>query len=143
MRDVNSISLAAAVQSANAIAKTYPIVPDDRDMLSEAVSAACEENDWVLMSGGSSIGVKDMTLEVLMSFPQAQLLFHGVAAKPGKPTMAVKIGSKLVVGLPGHPVSALTMFGVVCKPFLDAKSPQQLTARAGANIASQAGRMIT
>jgi len=140
VRDVNSISLAAAVQAANAIAKTYPIVPDDRDMLSEAVSAACEENDWVLMSGGSSIGVKDMTLEVLMSFPQAQLLFHGVAAKPGKPTMAVKIGSKLVVGLPGHPVSALTMFGVVCKPFLDAKSPQQLTARAGANIASQAGR---
>jgi molybdopterin molybdotransferase len=140
VRDVNSISLAAAVQSANAIAKTYPIVPDDRDMLSKAVSAACEENDWVLMSGGSSVGVQDMTLEVLMSFPQAQLLFHGVAAKPGKPTMAVKIGSKLVVGLPGHPVSALTMFGVVCKPFLDAKSPQQLTARAGANIASQAGR---
>lgn len=140
VRDVNSISLAAAVQAANAIAKTYPIVPDDRDMLSEAVSVACEENDWVLMSGGSSVGVKDMTLEVLMSLPQAQLLFHGIAAKPGKPTMAVNIGSKLVVGLPGHPVSALTMFGVVCKPFLDAKLPEQFTAKAGANIASQAGR---
>ena len=140
VRDVNSISLAAAVQSANAIAKTYPIVIDDRDMLGEAVAVACEENDWVLMSGGSSVGVKDMTREVLMSFPQAKLLFHGVAAKPGKPTMAVTIGTKLVVGLPGHPVSALIMFGLVCQPFLTTKSPQQLTAQAGANIASQAGR---
>lgn len=140
VRDVNSISLAAAVQSAAAVAKTYPIVPDDYDKLRQAVSSACEENDWILMSGGSSVGVKDMTLEVLMSFPKAQLLFHGIAAKPGKPTLAVKIDNKLVVGLPGHPVSALTMFGVVCKPFLDSKSPRQLTAIAGANIASQPGR---
>lgn len=140
VRDVNSISLAAAVQSAGALAKTYPIVPDDKKMLREAVATACNENDWVLMSGGSSIGIKDMTLEVLMSFSQAQLLFHGIAAKPGKPTLAVKIGSKLVVGLPGHPVSALIMLGVVCKPFLDSKPSRQLTAIAGANIASQAGR---
>lgn len=140
VRDVNSIALAAAVQGTAAAAKIYPIVPDDRDQLRQTVAAACEENDWVLMSGGSSIGVKDMTLEVLMTFPQAQLLFHGIAAKPGKPTMAVKIDDKLVIGLPGHPVSALTMFGVVCKPFLDSKPPTQLMAAAGANIASQAGR---
>jgi len=81
-----------------------------------------------------------MTLEVLMSFPHAQLLFHGVAVKPGKPTLAVRIGDKLVVGLPGHPVSALTMFGVICRPFLDSKPPSQVIAVAGANIASQAGR---
>ena len=140
VRDVNSISLAAAVQSSNAIAKTYPIIPDNQDMLYEAVATACSENDWVLISGGSSIGTKDMTLKVLMSFPQAQLLFHGIAVKPGKPTLAVKNGTKLVVGLPGHPVSALTMFGVVCKPFLDAKPASQLTAIAGVNIASQAGQ---
>ncbi|HQA50460.1 MAG: gephyrin-like molybdotransferase Glp [Syntrophomonadaceae bacterium] len=140
VRDVNSVSLAAAVQSAGALAQTYSIVPDDKNMLQEAVAAACEENDWVLMSGGSSIGIKDMTMEVLLSFPQTQLLFHGIAAKPGKPTLAVKIGTKLVVGLPGHPVSALTMFGVVCKPFLDAKPSRQITAIAGTNIASQAGR---
>lgn len=140
VRDVNSISLAAAVQSAAAVAKTYSIVPDDYDKLRQAVAAACEENDWVLMSGGSSVGVKDMTLEVLMSFPHAQLLFHGVAVKPGKPTLAVRIGDKLVVGLPGHPVSALTMFGVICRPFLDSKPPSQVIAVAGANIASQAGR---
>jgi len=140
VRDVNSIALAAAVQSASAVVKTYPIIPDDYDRLRQAVLSALEENDWILMSGGSSVGVKDMTLDVLMSFPQAQLLFHGIAVKPGKPTLAVKIGSKLVVGLPGHPVSALTMFGVVCKPFLDPKPPSQVIAAAGANIASQAGR---
>lgn len=140
IRDVNSLSLAAAVKAAGGVPASYPIVPDDKSLLKETVSTALQDNDWILMSGGSSIGIMDNTLDVLMDLPDARLLFHGIAVKPGKPTMAVAIGSKLVVGLPGHPVSALTMFNVVCQPYLSLNPARHIRMVAGANIASQAGR---
>lgn len=140
VRDVNSLALAAAVQAAGGIPKNYAVVPDQAARLKEAVAAVLSENDWVILSGGSSVGVMDYTREALMSLPEARLLFYGLAVKPGKPTMAVRVGSKLIVGLPGHPVSALTMFQVLCQPFINMIPARQCQAIAGDNIASQAGR---
>jgi len=140
VRDVNSLALAAAVWQCGALARNYPIVPDDFNALQEAVNLALQENDIILLSGGSSVGVKDMTLEVLLNYPEAQLLFHGLAVKPGKPTLAVRLGEKLAVGLPGHPVSALMMFHIMCAPWL---ASERLISRTGAlefNLASQPGR---
>lgn len=93
-----------------------------------------------MISGGSSVGIMDVSLDVLLSFPDASLIFHGIALKPGKPTLAVKIGKKLVIGLPGHPVSALMVFYIVCSPAL--RQNPLLTAEASIrlNLASQAGR---
>lgn len=140
VRDVNSWSLAAAVHSAGGIAKIYSIVSDDVDRLKEAVADGLRENDWLLISGGSSVGIMDVTLDVLMSFPDASLLFHGLAVKPGKPTMTVTIGSQMVIGLPGHPVSALTIFNILAGPLLRGGLTPQLSAILEVNVASQPGR---
>lgn len=140
VRDVNSYAIAAAARSCGAHPVLYPIVQDSMDALKDIVARALAENDVLMMSGGSSVGIMDMTLDVLKSFPDSELLFHGIAVKPGKPTMAVKIGKKLVVGLPGHPVSALMMFNVICAPVIRFNEPIMVNARLTENLASQAGR---
>jgi len=140
VRDINSYSLAAAVQSCGNAPITYPIIKDELDTLKSAVETAIQENDVVIVSGGSSVGVMDVTLDTLLSFNDSEMLFHGIAVKPGKPTMAVRIGSKLVIGLPGHPVSALMMFNIVCRPAMGVNTRLEVDARLPVNIASQAGR---
>jgi len=140
VRDVNSYSLAAAVQSLGSIPQVYPIVKDEFNALKQSVDSALGENDLVLLSGGSSVGIMDVTLDVLLSFSNAELLFHGLAVKPGKPTMAVRVGDKLVIGLPGHPVSALMMFYIICAPVLRFAPLLWVDVRVSVNIASQAGR---
>lgn len=140
IRDVNTYTLANAVQASGANPKTYPIVKDDFNALKATVESVLQENDIVIMSGGSSVGIADATLKVLMDFPQAELLFHGLAVKPGKPTMGVKIGDKLVIGLPGHPVSALMMFYIIVRPVLTKNNILTTKAVLDINLASQAGR---
>ncbi|MDD3269960.1 MAG: molybdopterin molybdotransferase MoeA, partial [Syntrophomonadaceae bacterium] len=140
VRDVNSYSLAAAIESCGAIPRNYPLVRDDFDSLKQAVERGLQENDVLMLSGGSSVGVMDVSLDVLLSFPESSLIFHGIALKPGKPTLAVKIGNKLVIGLPGHPVSALMVFYIVCAPALRHKPLLTTEARISLNLASQAGR---
>lgn len=140
VRDVNSYTLAAVVRACGSIPQIYPIVKDNLHDLKEAVDNGLDANDVLLMSGGSSVGIKDVTLEVLLSYPDSELLFHGIAVKPGKPTLAVRIGRQLVIGLPGHPVSALMMFNVICAPALRFTPSVQVEAFLSMNLPSQAGR---
>ncbi|HWP98529.1 MAG TPA: gephyrin-like molybdotransferase Glp [Syntrophomonadaceae bacterium] len=140
VRDVNSASLTAAVQTTGNLPCTYPIVRDDFGLLKATLEMALRENDLVLMSGGSSVGIKDVTLDVLQDLPDSELLFHGIAVKPGKPTLAVRVGRKLVVGLPGHPVSALMIFLIICRPVLGFAGTGFQEALCSENIASQPGR---
>lgn len=140
VRDVNSYSLAAAVEERGHRAQIYPLVRDDADQLKRMVAQSLEQNDITLLSGGSSVGIADLTLDVLLSFEEAQLLFHGLAVKPGKPTMGVSIKDRLVIGLPGHPVSALMMFNVLSHQLLDSRRNLHVHARLTQNIASQPGR---
>lgn len=140
IRDVNSYALASAIHSCRLNPTVYPIIKDDFASLKKAVKIGLEENDILLLSGGSSVGIADVTLDVLLDFNNAKLLFHGLAVKPGKPTMAVNIENKIVIGLPGHPVSALMMFNIICRPILTRETYPVTWATLDANIASQAGR---
>lgn len=141
IRDVNSCVISSAIETCGAIPNNYPLVGDDLKNLKAAIARGLEENDLLLVSGGSSVGVADYTLEAMLSLPDTQLLFHGIAMKPGKPTLAVRVGSKLIIGLPGHPVSALMVFHIICAPLLRWTSAGLYkTARLTTNVASQAGR---
>ena len=82
----------------------YGIVVDDTVLLSEKMAQAVETCDLLLISGGSSVGVKDATCSMIASM--GELLVHGIAMKPGKPTILGKVQNKPVFGLPGHPVAA-------------------------------------
>jgi molybdopterin molybdotransferase len=124
VRDINSIALAASVREAGGEPRSAPIVRDDPERLHEIVARALAETDLVLIAGGSSVGTRDWTLEVLLSFPGAELLLHGVAIRPGKPVIAVRVGAsaaageRLVIGLPGNPVSALIVFDQFVRPVI-------------------------
>lgn len=104
VRNVNSILLEAVVKSAGGQIKSYGIVRDNEDALYRTVEQAASECQAVLISGGSSVGMKDATARVIEK--QGSILFHGIAMKPGKPTILGSIGGKPVFGLPGHPVAA-------------------------------------
>ena len=116
MRDVNAPVLAAAVEACGAVCVRFPIVPDDYEALMTIVKQALETCDMVLVSGGSSAGQKDNTARVLSAL--GEMLFHGVAVKPGKPTMCADIQGKPAFGLPGHPVAAYFMFLEIVRPLL-------------------------
>lgn len=120
IRDVNTSLLAAAVGVAGAEAVTYGIIRDEFKLLEAAVSEAAKDCDMVLISGGSSVGAKDATCQVIEK--NGKLLFHGIAMKPGKPTILGKFGEKAVWGLPGHPVAAMFVMRLFVLPLLDQMS---------------------
>lgn len=115
IRNINSVTLAAAVEALGCQAKLYPIVPDEEAALREAIDTVRKECDFLIISGGSSVGERDNVNRVLASF--GEVYFHGVALKPGKPTMfAMLDGDVPAFGLPGHPAAAFYTFHLFAKP---------------------------
>ena len=148
IRDMNSHTLAALIQEAGAIPLQMGIVKDNRDDLFDACSRAVAQADMVLISGGSSVGMRDFTVDVLSDLPETELLLHGISISPGKPTILARSGNKPVWGLPGHVVSAMVVFKVVVLPFLKKLMGKQDWADKGLvipailtrNVASAQGR---
>lgn len=104
IRDANGPMLAALCSEMGADVISYGIVRDDWDRMCEVFARAIEECDILLLSGGTSVGEKDQTARIIEA--NGNLLFHGVAMKPGKPTILGNVSGKPVFGLPGHPVAA-------------------------------------
>jgi putative molybdopterin biosynthesis protein len=112
--DVNSHTIAASVEEAGGEPTVYPIVGDDFDRMKEVLTEAAEECDLVLSSGSTSAGAADHIYKVIEEHGELQL--HGVAVKPGKPMLVGRIGDTPYIGLPGFPVSALTIFRTFVAP---------------------------
>jgi molybdopterin molybdotransferase len=113
----NRLALAALAQSAGALPKVFPLVPDDPGLTRAALEAAFHECDVVVSSGGVSVGEMDF---VKQAFEEAggSLEFWKVAIKPGRPFVFGRLGSKLLFGLPGNPVSAFVTFLLLVRPAL-------------------------
>ena len=109
----------ALVTAAGGLPVRLGIVADDPVALAGAARAALADADMVLLSGGSSVGARDHTLDVIAGLPGAEVLVHGVAIKPGKPTILAAVGGKAFWGLPGHVASAMVVFDVLCRPYLE------------------------
>lgn len=118
IRDINSYMLAAAVHEVGGSPRLYGIAPDDFQSLYHLAASALAENDLLLLSGGSSVGSRDHTAAVISALGEPGVLVHGIAVKPGKPTLIGLAGGKAVFGLPGHPVSAFVIFRQFVRPFL-------------------------
>lgn len=145
VRDVNSPMLAAMLQAFGAQVKEYGIVVDDAALLAEKVDRALEECDAVLLSGGSSVGVKDATCRIIKE--HGTLLFHGIAVKPGKPTIFGKDENKPMIGLPGHPVAAYFITKLFVLPLLARLQGRTMhhytvTASLSENIGANDGRAL-
>ena len=116
VRDVNTFTIGAMAKNCGCEVATVSRVPDDPKVLFEVLANAAKDADIVLVSGGSSVGERDYTLSAAMRLPNAELIFHGIALKPGKPTALIRAGSVSVFGIPGHIVSAMTVFREIVQP---------------------------
>jgi molybdopterin molybdotransferase len=118
IRDANAHSIAALIRDAGATPIPFDIVPDDAAALRHALEIALADADIVVLSGGSSVGARDLMVDVAGGLPDAEVLAHGISIRPGKPTLLVSCKGKALLGLPGHPVSALIVAQIFLSPFL-------------------------
>jgi len=150
IRNINSIALAALARRSGAVVRDYGIVADTRDIFFPALRQAVEENDIVLFSGGSSVGVRDLGEQAIEALGPPGILVHGVKLKPGKPVLIGLSGDTPVIGLPGHPVSAMVCFDLFVRPAIarlagaaedEIQAQPSVSAVLGRNINSAAGRL--
>jgi putative molybdopterin biosynthesis protein len=113
----NTIMAQVFLSTMGAQCTRFPIVPDNPKLITDALCSAIRSNDLVIISAGSSAGTRDFTAGVISSL--GELLFHGVAVKPGKPVILGRIEGKPVLGLPGYPLAAQTILRECAAPLLE------------------------
>ena len=143
IRDVNTFLLSSAIKESGCEAIEYGAVADKREDIENAVKECVKKADAVIISGGSSAGARDMTVDIIDTLGEAY--FHGIAMKPGKPTIFGIISGKPVFGLPGHPLAAYFVFRLIVTEFirdLMNMPPEKPSGRAALaeNIPSNHGR---
>jgi molybdopterin molybdotransferase len=147
IRDINSYTVGGQVTAAGGRPFYGGIIPDELPALQKAAAEALAAADMLVMSAGSSVSFRDMTARVISDLGQPGVLFHGVATRPGKPTIGGVAGGKPVIGLPGNPVSAMVQFDMLGRPAIQrllglakAAHQGQVWATLAVNVASQSGR---
>ncbi|MBQ7542590.1 MAG: molybdopterin molybdenumtransferase MoeA [Clostridia bacterium] len=143
VRDVNGDLLAALVTASGCTPLFAGVVRDERGAVRDALASCLARADAVLISGGSSAGTRDMTVSVLGEL--GEVFFHGVAMKPGKPTIFGAADGKPVFGLPGHPLAAYFVFRLIVSAYVSAllhlpPDKPVRTARLAVNVPSNHGR---
>ena len=141
--DVNRFTLAAVVSAHGGSPDPAPAVPDTVDALSAALDA-CRDADLIVFSGGSSVGNRDLIVDLIAA--RGEMIFHGIAVKPGKPTAFARVNGKPFFGMPGNPTSCLSNAHILLVPFLRAMArlplyrPQIRRLPLATAIVSNAGR---
>lgn len=138
----NTLMAAAVLAEAGVEAHRYPIVPDDYDLIRDAVRRGAAENDILLVSAGSSAGTRDYTADIIRDL--GEVLAHGVAIKPGKPVIIGRVEGKPVIGLPGYPLAAATVLREIVLPLvarygLPVREPERVAARLTTSLQSDIG----
>ncbi|MEM1554817.1 MAG: molybdopterin molybdotransferase MoeA, partial [Thermoproteota archaeon] len=143
--DINSHTLAAIVKENGGIPIIHDIVPDDEREVEKALEKG-SENDLIVITGGSSVGAKDIIYNVLNR--RGEVLFHGVQVKPGKPTIGAVFNGKIVLAMPGHPTSCLSNAYLFLRPVLRRLarlpeiSPRVVKARLARRVVATLGRRL-
>ena len=141
--DINRFTLASIIGAHGGVPVALPTAPDTIDALSASIDIALAE-DVLVFSGGSSVGERDLILDVLAR--RGEVLFHGVAVKPGKPTVFGKVDGKPVLGMPGYPTSCLSNSYMLLVPMLRRMArlpehrPQTVRVPLARRIVSTTGR---
>jgi molybdopterin molybdotransferase len=148
VRDALSHSIGALVSEAGGVPRASSIVPDDRAALQDTLGQAVDCSDVIVICAGSSVGGRDETAAAVAGLPQAEIWCHGLAIKPGKPTLLADADGIPIIGLPGNPRSALVVFRLIGMPLVRrvagiAVQPRSGTVRArlSRNLPSAAGRL--
>lgn len=146
VRDMNGVTIGALVKSWGCEFIYGGIVKDDKETFEKAAKEMLEKVDCLVCSGGSSVGTKDYSVEVINQLGKPGVFVHGIMIKPGKPTILSLANNKPIIGLPGHPASAMVIFELFAKAVisklqgLPVKEKQLTYAYSTKKIASAAGR---
>ena len=150
VRDINSYMLSGLIMDAGGVPVKKGIFRDRYEVIKGIVDDTLKSSDMVLITGGSSVGTKDMTSKVIDNLGKPGVLFHGVSLKPGKPMIGGIVNGIPVFGLPGHPSAVNVCFEVFIRPVLEIQSgftgksfhkrKRIITARIAKNISSSPGR---
>jgi molybdopterin molybdotransferase len=142
--DINQFTISSIVVSHGGVAHTLPVAHDVLDELVAAIERACAGADIVVFSGGSSVGERDLILDALQKI--GEVIFHGIAVKPGKPTVFGRVGTIPVFGMPGYPTSCLSNAYMLLTPALRRMAhlpefvPRVIKAPLARRIVSTTGR---
>ena len=148
VRDASTVALAALVRDAGGEPDARGIVPDDQERLAAVLRDAVTSSDVVVVSAGSSVGARDETAAAVASLGPPGIWAHGIAIRPGKPTLLADCGGVPLIGLPGNPRSALVVFRLVGVPVVrlvggmsDPPPDPAAPARLERDVPSAAGRL--
>jgi molybdenum cofactor synthesis domain-containing protein len=143
IHDVNRFTLGAIVELHGGVPRARPPALDTLDALTAALDG-CAGADLIVFSGGSSVGERDLLIDLVAA--RGEMVFHGLAIKPGKPTAFASVGGTPFFGMPGNPTSCLSNAYILLVPFLRALArlppytPRTALVPLGRRIASSAGR---
>jgi molybdopterin molybdotransferase len=147
IRDINYLTVSGLAREWGVEVIYGGITTDDYEIFATKARELYEQADILILSGGSSVGAKDYTTEVIQSLGAPGVFVHGISIKPGKPTILAVADGKPVIGLPGHPASAMIIFRLfgekIIKKLQGEQSqpkPERIFARITKNIASSPGR---
>ena len=147
VRDINTYTISALVEQSGGVPLPIAMVPDDYEAQRAAAARGLSEGDVLVFSAGSSVSSRDLTAAVFADLGEPGVLAHGIAHKPGKPTLIAILNGKPAFGLPGNPVSAMVVFDMVVRPTVYAllgctlpPEPRTVKARLQRDIPSVAGR---
>lgn len=145
VRDINTYTLSAMAEELGAKVTVKQVIRDEYELLKNSVEAAMTDNHIIIVSGGSSVGNKDVTAKVIAAMGEPGVFVHGIAVKPGKPTIVGKAEGRALFGLPGHPVSALIVFKVLIEHLMTKLMSREsqrlyLTAICASNVHSSPGK---
>ncbi len=141
--DINQFTLSSVIAAHGGVAVVYPTAPDSLEELTAAIADTRGE-DLLVFSGGSSVGERDLIMDVLHT--SGEVLFHGIAVKPGKPTVFGRIGARPVLGMPGYPTSCLSNAYMLLIPMLRRMArlpeykPHTITLPLARRVVSTTGR---
>ncbi len=148
VRDALSVSVGALIKEAGGAPEPAVIIPDDRAVLQQALSDAVARSDMVVVCAGSSVGARDETTGAVAALASSEIWCHGLAIKPGKPTLLAASDGIPIVGLPGNPRSALVVFRLIGMPLLRRiggwtreQRPGTVRASLSRDLPSAAGRL--
>ncbi|MCL2815263.1 MAG: molybdopterin-binding protein [Oscillospiraceae bacterium] len=147
VRDINTHALTALAEKTGFFVTETHVLTDDENILEQTLLSAMKTSDIVAVSGGSSQGAKDMTKSVIDRVASPGVFTHGLAVKPGKPTILGydKFSKTLLAGLPGHPVSAMIvfelMFGWLMREITGTLKAHAIPAQLSVNVASSPGKL--
>jgi molybdopterin molybdotransferase len=147
VRDINYLTVAGLAKEWGVETIYGGITADDYEIFAAKARELYEQADILILSGGSSVGAKDYTTEVIQSLGEPGVFVHGISIKPGKPTILAVANGKPVIGLPGHPASAMIIFRLFGEKIIKQRQgerhgnkPERLFARITKNIPSAPGR---